>query len=97
MLTIDTVHAARQVTLAQAFREHPERFVKKAANAARQTNRRMDQPASPEKHRLTADPGLIEVIKTFRAFLRPGIVTVSPISAAICSTPYGPAPLRSVT
>jgi hypothetical protein len=57
----------------------------------------MDQPACPEKHRLTADPGSIEVIETSRAFFRPGIVTVSPVSAAICSTPYAPAPLRSVT
>ena len=35
----------------------------------------MDQPAHPEKHRLTDDPGLPEVIEPSRAFLRPGFVT----------------------
>ena len=35
----------------------------------------MDQPAHAEKDRLIDDPGLAEVIKPSRAFLRPDTVT----------------------
>jgi hypothetical protein len=51
----------------------------------------MDQPTDAEKPCLNDGPGTIEVIETSRAFFRPDIVTVSPVSAAICSTPHGPA------
>jgi hypothetical protein len=50
---IDAEHAARQVTLDQAFRENPGRFVKKSANATQQTDRRMDQSVDAEKQCLT--------------------------------------------
>jgi hypothetical protein len=61
---IDAVHAARQVTLDQAFRENPERFVKKPPTPAGQTNRRMDQSATTEKPDLNVCPDDIERLAT---------------------------------
>ena len=44
----DAIHAARQVTLNAAFAANPERFVRKAACTARQTNRRLDQSTAAQ-------------------------------------------------
>ena len=72
---IDAVHAARQVTLDQAFQQNPERFVKKPPvppaqcrppSAARKANRRMGQPSDAEKRSLNSKPGCLKVVDTFR-------------------------------
>jgi transposase InsO family protein len=70
----DAVHAARQVTLATAFRENPERFVNKPP--ARPKNQ---PPPGSTRHRRNAlpeqRPREIEVNDALRAFPRSGPVT----------------------
>ena len=46
---IDAVHAARQATLDQAFRENPERFVKKPPVPPAKPTAAWINPPTPEK------------------------------------------------
>ena len=68
-----------------------------STDTARQTNRRLDQPANAETRRLNAIPGQIEIIELSRAFLRPGHVLVNDSLRSPLLYAFGPLPLHSVT
>ena len=64
----DEVYAARQKILDLAFEANPERFVRKAANPAPKTNRRLDQPAvqNTRNPSLNPKPGCLKIVDTLR-------------------------------
>ena len=64
----DAVHAARQHTLDQAFRDKPGALRQQDADPTRQADRGLDQSTSvnAEDPSLNADPGCIKVVDTFR-------------------------------
>ena len=65
----DAVHAARQATLAIAFRANPERFVNKPPAPPDKPTAAWINPPTPKKALcLTADPGAIEVFETSHTF-----------------------------
>jgi len=71
----DAVHAARQVTLDRAYRENPERFVKKAPTPPDKPTAAWINPPAPKSRARIMAPGFFDVIEPSRAFLRSGFAT----------------------
>jgi hypothetical protein len=92
---IEAVHAARQLTLDQAFRRSPERFVKKPPAPPAKPTAAWINPPQPKS------PIRMKVPLTLNASQHrmplAGIVTANRDQAPICSTPHGPASLGFVT
>ena len=80
---IDAVRAARHVALERAFGAHPERFVTKLSTPPAKPAAAWINPPETKRAAGLPSPGSIEVIETFRAFLRPGNMTVPAVPAAV--------------